>query len=140
MNRFVLLFFTTVALSVVQSIALAEEQPPINALWNAYNGFGIWIYPESGGCPEIRKRVKSFIVIGPKEKYESEAIKHLDITDLKLCADFYAGAPLAKCNTSSIELQYDKAENQYRGSYNLVLSDGTERKGAFRAAYCDFSQ
>lgn len=112
----------------------------VNALWNTYDGFGIWIYPESGTCDEIRKRVKSFMVVAPNENIKSGKKVHLPIMDVKFCADFFKGVPNAKCNSGSIDIEFDEATKEYSGYFDVTMSNGLVKRGKFRASYCEVSK
>lgn len=131
------------ALCASCSIALvgtptAAETPPVNALWNTHSGFGVWIYPTEGSCPEIRTRVKSFLVVGPDSELKSGESKQLDVSSLQLCSNWAGGRPHSICESGALKLEYFEAEHEYRGSYDVKLSDGSKMQGVFRAQYCKF--
>lgn len=110
---------------------------PANAFWNDTSSLGIWVYPDTGMCPEIRSRVRSFIVIGPGKPLASGARRVFRTGELALCSAWAHGKWQANCTSGSLTLVYEAAMREYIGSYEFKLSDGSLRKGDFRAQYCE---
>lgn len=124
---------------VAPAMASSSELKETNALWNNYNGFGIWIYSEIGTCPEIRYKAKSFVVIDPGQMLSGGETRELKPGDLKLCSLWNSKGPLAKCTGGSLKLLYDASTKEYMGTYTFILSDGRIKKGEFKAQYCAYS-
>ncbi len=118
----------------------AKPQPaePVNALWNDHDGFGIWIYPGPGKCPEVRSRLTSFMVIGAGPKLSDGQSRRFEPQQLKLCAHWVNNKAAGVCKEGWFRLEYQGAASEYLGSYDLVMSDGKILKGSFRAQYCDY--
>ena len=109
----------------------------INALWNTHDGFGIWVYPETGTCDEIRSRMKYFTVFGFKKRERPKSKLRIPATDFDICLDFANGKPNALCKDGYVDLEFDEATNEYRGYFELKMHKGMIKHENFRAAYCD---
>jgi|GEM_PF-3607494 len=107
-----------------------------NALWNAEQGFGIWIYNESGTCQEMRTKSSEFIVVTPPQKIESETSVKFEVKNLKLCSLFKSAGEIEKCAGGYIELKFDKAKQEYSGRYFFSFPSAGGRKANFSASFC----
>ena len=125
------------ALLLVAVNGSAAPPQPINALWNDGDGFGIWIYPGPGTCPEVRDRLRNVLIVGPRTPLAHASPQRLALAQLKPCMQLNAttGESLT-CKSGVLALEYRNAEREYWGSFDFILSDGTVAKGEFRAQYC----
>jgi hypothetical protein len=116
---------------------LATPTDQINALWNDDNGFGVWVYPGSGACPEVRERLTTFTVFGPKFPARSARIQTASPAEMNVCMrmDGKTGQ-MSKCSSGQIQITYDASSNEYRGTVDLTLADGSIVRTAIRAQYC----
>lgn len=129
------LYLATVFTALLPCLANAAEQ--VNALWNDDSGFGIWIYPDSGSCPEVRKRLTTFTVIGPKFQARSVRVETATPAEMSVCArmDSKTGS-FSKCISGQIKIVFDAPNNEYHGTVDLSLADGSAVRTSIRAQYC----
>lgn len=122
-----------IALGAPAHLACALE--PTNALWNdsGAKGFvGVWIYPVSGECPELRARAKPLVF----------AIHALggtfEVSQLQYCfqlPESYTDK-LVSCKSGSVRLELDSPSQRYKGDYSFEMADGSRRNGTFSAQFC----
>ena len=135
-NIRVIILLSAVACAALQPCrAIAAEQ--FNALWNDDTGFGVWVYPGNGVCPEIRWRLTTFTVFGPKFKPRSGQPEAVAISEMNVCMrmDGKTGK-MTNCSSGRVQLTYEASSNEYRGSVDLTLADGSVVRTAIRAQYC----
>ena len=108
---------------------------PINALWNDDDGFGIWLYGRPGSCAQFEYKNPPFVVVGNRAKRSQFPQGRINATSLEVC--MRATPPnVAFCTDGQIDVKYQASNNEYVGSYRLMLSDGTTWSGQFRAQHC----
>jgi hypothetical protein len=109
--------------------------PGFNALWNRRDGFGIWLYEESVSCVDGFPKGKRFTVVGPKgDPGDSDTVR-LAVKNTQVCASFPTPSPV--CLEGKLEMTRNAKDNTYQGHYNLRMSDGSIRAGAFHAQFCE---
>lgn len=115
---------------LLSHIACAQST---NALWNGSEGvIGVWIYPTSGDCPEIRRRAAPFVFAA-----HSDGGTYL-VSQLQYCFQLpeHAGTKIARCKSGKVHFTLDTASQRYSGEYSFILSDGSKRAGEFVAQFC----
>jgi hypothetical protein len=126
-----LLVGVLVVLAIVRHDAVAES--PINALWNESDGkVGLWVYPVSGECPDLREKAKPLVFSVRDARLEYV------VADLDYCflLPERTGMPINRCRRGNLRLLFDSASNRYGGRYSFEMADGTKREGEFNAQYC----
>lgn len=113
----------------------AHAQDATNALWNNSGPkeiVGLWVYPLSGGCPDLRTKANPLVFAT-----RTQGSKH-DAADLWYCFELPerdSGQP-KKCQSGTVRLEFDASVQQYKGEYSFIMSDGSKREGMFVAQYC----
>lgn len=133
-----LLAVASLSMAAAHCISSSAGNIPVNALWNDDSGFGIWLYPGPGKCPEARTRFKSFLVVGPGEHANGENPRIFTVSELDLCMEVGSdsNSPALLCRGGTLQLKYYEARGEYVGQYEFTLEDGSTRKGTFRAEHC----
>ena len=95
-----------------------------NALWNQgrKGGPAFWLYPVTGGCPDLRQQESPPIVFAAKEQKAEYTVKELDYCFL---VPENLEAKPAACKSGSVKLSKDEKANTYSGTYSFVLANGT---------------
>lgn len=112
----------------------SQSSKVVNAVWNDADGFLLWTNGRPVDCSAGWPKSDTFIALSPKVRPTDEKMIRLSRSDLSLCASF--GSVIAECESGHLDLSYDKAQNEYRGFYSFVMSNGTANQGAFRAELC----
>lgn len=118
----------------IWSTACASE-PPINALWNDGEGFGIWLYNRPGACSEFQYKHPPFVVVGNGGKRSEVRDGMYGVPKLEVCV-LMEQSDMVPCASGSIRIHYVPSTNQYVGEYNFKLSNKKTWSGSFRAQYC----
>lgn len=121
--------------SLAVSPTIAADSDPINALWNDTEGFGIWLYARPGSCAEFGYEKPPFIVIGPGGVHPKGESAEISAASLPACLLIENGIK-ALCDQGTIRYRFDPNKNEYRGKYDLRLTNGERRSGEFRAEHC----
>ena len=126
------------ALSIAaQPSKIANTPEPVNALWNDDAGFGVWVYPGSGTCPEIRTRQTTFVVFGPKFQPRLPNAQSASASEMAVCMRMNGTTrDMTRCKSGSVQMTYNAATNEYDGYIDLTLSDGSIVRQTIRAQYC----
>jgi hypothetical protein len=120
---------------LTSSTAYAQSATSSNALWNdsgTKGDIGFWIYPVSGGCPDLRAKAKP-LVFSPKHQQDEHAV-----SELQYCFQLpeRAGGPLNQCRSGKVGFTRDAKTRRYKGAYSFLMVDGSKRQGSFEAQYC----
>ncbi|MFC1720437.1 hypothetical protein ACFL00_04785 [Pseudomonadota bacterium] len=122
-------------LTLVISLSAFSQpsQGGVNALWNdGLPGLvGLWIYPTSGGCPDLRTKAVPLVLAAKSSQAKQE------VSSLSYCFKLPEGnSAMNKCANGAVQLAYEESSNQYSGNYEFEMADGTKVEGTFTAAYC----
>ena len=122
-------------LLVVSQSGIAGEQV-VNALWNDTNGFGIWLYGRPGSCATFDYKNPPYVVFGNGVKKREQFVDGTYSVDLPNTCLAVTATDVPVCTKGSITIIYERASNQYAGTYDFVLRNGEVWKGTFRAERC----
>jgi len=113
----------------------AAALPPVNALWNDDDGFGIWLYGRAGSCSEFQYKLPPYVIVGNGTDRSEIKEGQSDISQMSIC--IRATRPdVAFCTSGNITFRYEPSRSEYLGSYDIKLSDGTTWSGPLRAQHC----
>jgi hypothetical protein len=135
------------SLALASRICISSELPfgppdvpaaqPVNAMWSNENAFLILsVYAEKSQCPKTRRNAKSVLTIAPGRRLADTEWTNLIVQEIPLCMHTTWDQTTTMCQTGEVRFQYFEAEQEYRGDYNLALSNGVKMRGSFRAKYC----
>lgn len=113
----------------------AAADSAVNTLWNEdlkSGMIGFWLYPDVGGCPDLRKKSPP-LVLGGKIKDGSTLVN-----DLKYCMQLNPKKPkeFIYCVSGYINVSKNESENTYSGFYSILLSNGVRKEGSINALFC----
>jgi hypothetical protein len=123
--------------SVVTAATAHATDVPVNALWNDDDGFGLFLYGRPGSCAQFQYKNPPFVVVGNGGK--KAALVKVDAQSVKVCMRATPPA-VAFCREGQLEARYDFDNDEYLGSYQLRLDDGSEWSGQLRAQHCPITK
>jgi hypothetical protein len=125
---------------LITRVIVNKSGESFNALFNqsSTGELGVWIYAENGGCPDLRKKdVRPLVVVMPST-YRGEG--KVSARELKTCMELDVNdgtRPLVtNCSEGHVVIEPAARTAERTGSYSVVLADGRQRTGDFRATFC----
>lgn len=128
---------TAVAVVLIAD-AEAQAEGEANALWNDSGKMrerGLWVYPTTGSCPEIRRRAPPLVFCLDADPGRPEYRRR----DLSCCFAYQRDFPLKmgpSCRDGVLKVQRVPSSNKLTGTYEFTMEDESVRSGNFVAAYC----